>query len=133
MKPDYRQEARRWFRQAESDLDDARFVLQGGRYSLTCFLCQQAAEKALKGLLYRSGAEDVWGHSVADLCHDAAKSFHDIESLVGDCASLDKYYIPTRYPDSLPGGIPAEAFDKFDAERAMELAQKVLDEVRRWL
>jgi HEPN domain-containing protein len=36
----------------------------------------------------------------------------------------DKYYIPTRYPEALPGIIPSEAFDKDDAERAISLAEK---------
>ncbi|MGD0153032.1 MAG: hypothetical protein ABSC17_04605 [Thermacetogeniaceae bacterium] len=34
--------------------------------------------------------------------------------------------VPTRYPNGLPGGIPADAFDKSDAERALSLAQLVL-------
>jgi HEPN domain-containing protein len=34
--------------------------------------------------------------------------------------------IPTRYPNGLPGGIPAEAFNQVDAERALELARHVL-------
>jgi HEPN domain-containing protein len=34
--------------------------------------------------------------------------------------------IPTPYPNGLPGGIPAEAFDQVDAERALELARHVL-------
>jgi HEPN domain-containing protein len=45
-------------------------------------------------------------------------------------ASLDKYYIPTRYPDSLPGRIPAEAFDKWDAERSVRTTRSRLAHVR---
>ena len=46
-------------------------------------------------------------------------------------ASLDKYYIPTRYPDSLPGGIPAEAFDAWDAEKAVKTTEAILTHVRQ--
>lgn len=130
MKPDPREEARRWLRQAEKDLDDARFVLSGRRYNLACFLAQQAAEKAVKGLLYALGAEDVWGHSVAELCRDAASLAPDFEPLVSQGAVLDKYYIPTRYPDSLPGGIPAEAFEEEDADRAIRLAEHIIAAVK---
>lgn len=61
------EEGKRWLRQAERDLDDARYAFKGKRYNLTCFLAQQAAEKALKGYLYAQGAELVMGHSVREL------------------------------------------------------------------
>lgn len=131
MKPDPREKALRWLRQAEQDLDSAHFLLTGRRYNLACFLAQQAAEKAVKGLLYALGAEDVWGHSVAELCRDAAGLASDFAPLVSQGAVLDKYYIPTRYPDSLPGGIPAEAFDQEDAERAIRLAENIMSAVRQ--
>lgn len=47
----------RWLKQAERDLDDARYAFTGERYNLVCFLAQQAAEKALKAFLYFSGEE----------------------------------------------------------------------------
>jgi HEPN domain-containing protein len=49
-------------------------------------------------------------------CKNFDKDFEDVEKA---SKSLDKYYIPTRYPDALPGIIPSEAFDKDDAERAI--------------
>jgi HEPN domain-containing protein len=42
---------------------------------------------------------------------------------------LDKYYIPTRYPNGLPGGIPKDAFDKVEAERAVDIARRAADAV----
>ncbi|MBI4607848.1 MAG: HEPN domain-containing protein, partial [Candidatus Rokubacteria bacterium] len=57
-------------RQAERDLSDAEYSLAGRRYNLACFLRQQAAEKALKAFLYARGAEQVLGHSVADLVRE---------------------------------------------------------------
>jgi len=76
------------------------------------------------------GADEVWGHSVAELCHDAQsfdREFNQIESV---SKSLDKYYIPTRYPNALPGSIPSEAFDKDDAEKAISMAEKVIDFIK---
>jgi hypothetical protein len=49
-----------WQEQARQDVDDACYNQAGGRYHLTCFLAQQAAEKALKGYLYARGVERVW-------------------------------------------------------------------------
>ena len=120
--PDFAAEGARWFRQAERDLEDAAFNRQGERYNVACFLCQQAAEKAVKAYLYRRGAEDVWGTSLIDLCEDAKIFEMFFDTIKAEARQLDKYYDATRYPAYLPGGIPAEAFDDVDAERAIELA-----------
>ena len=123
----HQSEGARWLRQAKQDLDDAGFLREGSRFNLACFLGQQAAEKAVKAYLYHRGAEDVWGHSLIDLCEDA-KLFEMFFDTVKDSArQLDKYYEITRYPSYLPSGIPSEAFDKIDADRAIELAQLVVD------
>ena len=46
-------------------------------------------------------------------------------------ASLDKYYIPTRYPNGLPGGIPAEAFIKEDSEHALKTVKSTIETVEK--
>ena len=120
--PDFAAEGARWFRQAQRDLEDADFNWQGERYNVACFLCQQAAEKAVKAYLYRRGAEDVWGTSLIDLCEDAKIFEMFFDTIKAEARQLDKYYDITRYPTYLPSGIPAEAFDDVDAERAIELA-----------
>lgn len=48
MRVDPRDESARWLQQANQDIDDARYNKDGARYHLTCFLAQQAAEKALQ-------------------------------------------------------------------------------------
>jgi HEPN domain-containing protein len=103
-------EAERWLEQARRDLGDARYAAAGSRWNLACFLAQQAAEKALKAYLFSRGAEAVWGHSVAELCQDAAAHDAEFEAIRAEAAALDQYYIPTRYPNGLPGGIPADAY-----------------------
>ena len=40
---------------------------------------------------------------------------------------------PTRYPNTLPGGLPAHAFVRPDAERALDLAREVIAVVKRRL
>ena len=132
MKRNPLEEGRRWLLQAERDLDDAEFCLSGKRYNLACFLAQQASEKALKAFLYAKGEEIVFGHSVAELLKRAMEydeSFKDCKS----ASVLDKYYIPTRYPNGLPGGVPYEAFDEADAKRAIELAKSVIEIVKKKL
>jgi HEPN domain-containing protein len=131
--PDNATEGVRWLRQAEQDWQDAHFTREGGRFNLACFLSQQAAEKAIKAYLYHRGAEDVWGHSLIDLCEDAKIFEMFFDTVKSEARQLDKYYYITRYPEFLPGGTPSEAFDRVDADRAIELSQVVLEFVRERL
>jgi len=124
-------EAARWLEQARRDLDDARYAAAGARWNLACFLAQQSAEKALKAFLFARGAEAVWGHSVAELCHDSAAHDAAFADLGREAAALDQYYIPTRYPNGLPGGIPADAYTRSDGDRALALCERVIDCVAR--
>ncbi|MBO8129266.1 MAG: HEPN domain-containing protein [Peptococcaceae bacterium] len=130
MKKQFKGEARRWMMQAEQDLDDAKYNAAGNRHNVACFLSQQAAEKALKAFLYFNGY-DPWGHSVAELVNECIKINQDIADIRKEAALLDKYYIPTRYPNGLPGGIPSMAFDEGDSSRALQIAEKVLQFIRR--
>lgn len=113
MKADPLYEGKRWLLQAEQDLEDAIYCLDGDKFHLTCFLGQQAAEKALKSYMYAKGEERVLGHSVAELTKKVIEYDMEFEG-VSEASVLDKFYIPTRYPNGLPGGIPYEAFDKVD-------------------
>ncbi len=57
-------EAKRWMRQAESDLRSARGSLQNGSHEWACFQSQQAAKKSLKALLYGRGKTSIITHSI---------------------------------------------------------------------
>jgi len=46
---------------------------------------------------------------------------------------VDQYYIPTRYPNGLPGGIPHEVYTDAQAGEAVSGAGQVLDLVVRLL
>ena len=103
--PDYVAEGARWFRQALQDLDDADFAREGARFNLACFLGQQAAEKAVKAFLYHRRVEDIWGHSLVDLCEDAKLFDMMFDIIKSEARQLDKYYEITRYPGFLPGSL----------------------------
>ena len=124
---DFKLEGQRWLRQARRDLNDAGFNRKGGRFNVACFLAQQAAEKSLKAYLYAGEKEIVWGHSAGDLCERCVVLDAEFEKISDAASALDKYYIPTRYPNALPGGIPSEAFDEVDAQRSLVLSQEILD------
>ena len=38
----------------------------------------------------------------------------------------DRYYIPTRYPNGLPGGVPAQSYQADEAQQALEMAEKTV-------
>ncbi|MDI7269497.1 MAG: HEPN domain-containing protein [Myxococcota bacterium] len=124
-------EGRRWLRQAEEDLDAAaKSADLLGKHYLACFLAQQAAEKALKALFYARGAASVRGRSVAELCTAAEPFDPAVTAMRPRLAKLDRYYIPTRYPNGLSGGHPFEAFDARDSADAVALAAEAIAAVR---
>jgi hypothetical protein len=43
---------------------------------------------------------------------------------------LDQYYVPTRYPNGLPGGVPAEVFTRRQADEVVSLARRFLTTAR---
>ncbi len=116
----------RWLRQAEADREGAQLLFDGGSYHLACFVSQQVAEKALKAFLYAQGEELVIGHSVEALCRWAAELDEDFTSLCEEIAPLDGYYIPTRYPNGLPGSIPARVYTRPVAVETLRMAGRAL-------
>ncbi|MCF8079438.1 MAG: HEPN domain-containing protein [Desulfobacterales bacterium] len=122
-----RHEAGRWLQTAREDLDAAHALLEKGFYSHACFLAQQAAEKAVKALWYSIG-EDPWGHSVQKLASEIPEaSLRECMSGLGETGSfLDRFYIPTRYPNGLPDLTPAKVYFKQDAEQALSAAKDFL-------
>jgi len=122
----HRFEARRWLDQANEDLQAARVLHNGGRFAQACFYCQQASEKALKSLGWLRGL-DLWGHSLLQLCDNLRPHGFDVALLdEADLAALDRFYIPTRYPNSVPDIIPQRAFVAADATAGLAAAERIL-------
>lgn len=111
--------------QAEGDLLHARSDLQGAFYDWACFSAQQAAEKAVKAVFQRLGAE-AWGHSVADLLAELAERQTVPEPLLEAALELDKAYIPTRYPNAHPAGAPRSRYTRTEATRLIQHASEIL-------
>lgn len=128
MKPNPRAEAGRWLAQARSELAFARVGVREGFHAQACFHCQQAAEMALKALHYARGARLVVGHSLVELLAPVAAAHPSLGDLRGAAARLDQLYIPTRYPNGLPGGVPAEVFTE---EQATDAARQAGDFIER--
>ena len=121
------EEGRRWLEQAREDLRYARLLAREGGYHLACFLAQQIVEKAIKAFLYAQGEEIVLGHSVERLCAAAAESEPSFAEKARRWSLLDGYYVPTRYPNGLPAGIPAHVFTKDAADGAVAMADEAVE------
>jgi HEPN domain-containing protein len=117
--------SRDWMDQAEGDLEHAKSDLKLGFYDWACFSSQQSAEKAVKAVFQKLGAE-AWGNSVYDLLLEL-KSRMDVSDELLECSlELDKAYIPTRYPNAHPTSSPRRRYTRKEAERLIEYAEKIL-------
>ncbi|MGQ9468150.1 MAG: HEPN domain-containing protein [Anaerolineae bacterium] len=127
-------EAKRWFRQAQADLEVAYALRRGGYYAAACFHSQQAAEKAMKALFYSQGSRVVLGHSVRELALQGEKLDPSFANVREAGALLDQFYIPTRYPNGLPPpAIPSQSYTASQADMALEAAEQVLEVVGTFL
>lgn len=122
---DTMERSRDWMNQAEGDLLHARSDLEGGYYDWACFSTQQAAEKAVKAVFQKMGAE-AWGHSVADLLVELQERHSVPEFLRESALELDKAYIPARYPNAHPSGAPRTRYTRGEAARLIGYAEEIL-------
>ena len=123
----------RWLKQSKSDLDNARWSLQSGPpfSAHVCFQSHQVVEKCLKAMLfYNCGVSGqlLGSHDVVELaCKLREETGEPDEEVMQSVTRVANYYLPTRYPNRQPFNIvPAEAFNKNDAEAAVDAASKVL-------
>jgi HEPN domain-containing protein len=128
-----RTEAERWVKQALYDQAAADTSYKHGYHAWACFLCQQAAEKALKAYLYDQGQGPVIGHSTYRLAQECATLDNTFSDVLPSCKQLDQFYIPTRYPNGLPGGVPHEFFDDSHSNVALAALEAVLRQVKNAL
>lgn len=121
--------AQDWLRQAERDHEQAQACRRDGRHEWACFAAHQSAEKAVKALHLHCGQE-AWGHVTAQLLGELPESLAVPADLVERARVLDTAYIPTRYPDSHPGGAPFEHYGPLQSEQAVDYARQILEFVR---
>lgn len=94
-----------------------------GQWSHSCFLAQQAGEKALKALL-ADRDQDLRSHSLAALLRELGDEALQRWRL--QARALDKLYAPTRYPDALGDAAPMDVFGPEDAAAAISAAKTLL-------
>jgi len=122
-----RSEALRWFDEATWGLDTARIPRRERRCNAAAFYAHQAAEKAVKALLYHVH-EAPWGRSVRELPrrYYARTGGGFDEELLTLARELDRHYIPSRYPSAHPSGTPHEAHGEETSGRAIRAGEKIV-------
>lgn len=118
-----------WLRQSENDMLWAEHSNAGGFFAQTCFIAQQAGEKALKALCFHRGYDVVRTHSLLQI----VQALDVRETLEKFAKELDLYYISGRYPDAFPAGAPFEFFTSEQADRALDAARAILAAVKQYI
>jgi HEPN domain-containing protein len=114
-----------WMRQAKRDLEMAEKAMESGFFEWTCFIAQQAAEKAVKAV-YQSHGGSAIGHGIGSLLRGFEGRVEVPREILKAARMLDGYYIPSRYPDGMAQGTPADHFDREDAGDAIRSAGEVI-------
>ncbi|XP_063439694.1 sacsin-like [Mytilus trossulus] len=125
-------EGRRWLQQAKYDLEVAKLTkktideeLSKG-YNWICIICQQAAEKALKGAMYTINADEVQRvHSLTAHIPEGDTELLPIACLLeSTIGSIEKM----RYP--IYRALPADLYEKEDALEALQVTEQIINEVQ---
>lgn len=117
-------ETRRWLSYALDDLNSARVMLRTEDFlpRQTCFLAQQAAEKALKAVVLCSGLDVPRAHNL-NFVRNMIPDGWNVRTTTADLFTLATWATFPRYPGDWP-----EATES-DAASAVEHAGAVVDQV----
>ena len=119
-----------WLFHAYQDLLAAKILVDDKRlYGATVFHCQQAIEKALKAFLLYKSHKLLDGHNLAWLCKKAAMLEGSFTKWLPECATLNRFYIETRYPADIPIEIERDFADTTLAATD-EMVDFVCDEIK---
>jgi len=119
-------EASDWLGFAREDLLVAQWALSAEIYNQACFHAQQCVEKVLKAWLRHLGTLPPRTHQLSLLL--ALLPDEVLSDLRVEITLLDRFYIPTRYPDALAGALPTGLPDGTDAKEALQVDTSVI----RW-
>ena len=89
---------REWIQRARSNLMQARNEHPDIYFEDLCFQAQQAAEKALKGLILQYGGAFPRTHDIGYLISLVEQHVGAIPDYLQDAAVLTRYAVATRYP-----------------------------------
>lgn len=98
-----------WLQKAGEDMRAAELLLAHCDCRNMCaFHCQQTIEKALKAFVLVASDRLVDGHNLTWLCRQALRYDNAFGQWMDESATLNRFYIETRYPTDVPFSISAE-------------------------
>lgn len=117
----------RWLASAEEQLRVARLLSREDVHASAVFHAEQAAQCALKAILHGLGKAGK-GHGLIDLSErvGAATGLDPGQQTLEGLQLLAQSYMPSRYPDALPSGTPADHYSATHAQAAIAAAEAAL-------
>jgi len=116
-----------WVERSEYDLDTAKAMLNTGRYLYVGYMCQQAIEKLLKGMMAQQNKENLPIHNLNRLAEVAEiANFLSLEQN-NFLAELTPFCIEARY-----GDFKESLSEILDKEKA-EIIYQQTREFFKWL
>jgi len=117
-----KEEVKRWWKYAESDLKTAKYLFEGKKFKDSSFYCQQAVEKALKASLLKKNKKIVKIHDLVKL----ARELNLTEEIIKDCERLTIVYVDTRYPD-----IGSKQYTKNETSEDIKVAERIIKWIKK--
>ncbi len=114
-----------WIEQGKLNLRAAKNSLKMGDFAWACFAAHQAGDSALKGL-HQCLGQVAWGHSLVDLLKGLPETVEVSEQLLEKARILDRFYIPTRYPDAHPSGPAGIHYSEKEAKEAISFGEEIV-------
>jgi HEPN domain-containing protein len=117
---------KQWLDIATEDLTVAHLVFEEEHLAHTCFLSQQCIEKSLKAYLISKANTYPRTHNLVILLNQCEMLEPTFSQFRAECITIDQYYVPTRYPDAIPGGLPTGSPTEQQARKAITAAEIIL-------
>jgi len=120
-----------WIRKANDDFISLQSLARhrDATPSTGCFLAQQIVEKVLKALIAFHNLEIEKTHDLIKLSNTLEPAEPEITKFIEELATLNRYYVETRYPGEFP------EFSWHECQQALEFTEKirsfVLDKVKQ--
>lgn len=117
-----------WLDFAQMDYASANHLLSlhPRPLEIICFHCQQAVEKAFKGVLVAQNIEPPKTHDIVELCVMCAKADGSFHQLLSISQRLKPYGVQARYPSNIE-------LEESDAAAALSGAKTALDFIQQFL